>query len=83
MTYKILLNLYDHHIIFTKVVSNKNTDFQFYIFWRVIFYKNVMFKKHDNLHHWTTTYSKTEIKSSKNDSWNIVGPLLLDIPFYN
>ena len=33
---KVPLNLYeqiiDDHIIFTNVVSNKNTDFQFYIF---------------------------------------------------
>jgi hypothetical protein len=42
---KVPLNLYeiiDDHIIFTNVVSNKNTDFQLYIhvFWRVKFNNN-------------------------------------------
>jgi len=36
---KVPLRLYeqmiDDHIIFANVVSNKNTDFQFYIFWRL------------------------------------------------
>jgi hypothetical protein len=42
------LNLCDQiiedHIIFTNVASNKNTDFQFYIFGRgVKFINNIMF----------------------------------------
>jgi hypothetical protein len=42
---KVPLDLYDQiiddHIIFTNVVSIKNTDFQFYIFWGVKFNNNI------------------------------------------
>jgi hypothetical protein len=42
---KVPLDLYDQiiddHIIFTNVVSIKNTDFQFYIFWGVTFNNNI------------------------------------------
>ena len=44
---KVPLNLYDQiiddHIIFTNAFSNKNTDFQLYIFLGVKFNNNIMF----------------------------------------
>jgi hypothetical protein len=43
---KVPLNLYeiiDDHIIFTNVVSNKNTDFQLYIFWGVKCFLSFLF----------------------------------------
>jgi len=47
------LNLYDQiiddHIIFTNVVSNKNTDFQSYIIFGVKFNNNIMFKEMGNI----------------------------------
>ena len=42
---KVPLNLYDQiiDVIFTYVVSNKNTDFHLYIFLGVKFNNNIMF----------------------------------------
>ena len=30
---RVFEQMIDDHVLFTNVVSNKNTDFQFYIFW--------------------------------------------------
>ena len=42
---RVKFTKYDNdHIIFINVVSNKNTDFQLYIFWGVKFNNNIMFQ---------------------------------------
>jgi hypothetical protein len=57
MTLKVPLNLYnqmiDDHIIFTNVVSNKNTDFQFCFFGGKILYvaNNLTLWPYTNCYH--------------------------------
>ena len=50
---KVPLNLYDQiiddHIIFTIVVSNKNIDFQLYIFWGLNLIIILCFKEMRNI----------------------------------
>jgi hypothetical protein len=70
---KVPLNLYeqiiDDHIIFTNVVSNKNTDFQFYIFLGLNLIIILCFKEMRNILGYEKKKNEKKFIHCNNNNW--------------